>query len=94
MFIFARFYARVGAEPALEEALRDVAGPTREEPGCMSFHAFRSIRDPRLFYVHSRFRDEAAFETHAALAHTVRFLERVDPLIDAPREVTRANLIV
>ena len=94
MFIFARFYARVGAEPGLEEALRDVAGPTREEAGCMSFHAFRSIRDPRLFYVHSRFRDAAAFATHAALAHTVRFLERVDPLLDAPREVTRANLIV
>jgi quinol monooxygenase YgiN len=31
---------------------------------------FRSIRDPRLFYIHSRWVDEAAFDTHAGLPHT------------------------
>jgi quinol monooxygenase YgiN len=94
MFIFARFHARAGEEREVEKALRDVAGPSREEPGCLSFHVFRSTRDPRLFYVHSHFSDEAAFDTHAALPHTMRFLERVEPLIDHPRDVTRTNLIL
>lgn len=52
--------------------------------------AFRSTRDPQLFYIHSRWKDEAAFENHAGLPHTLRFLERVQPLIDHPLDVTRA----
>ena len=49
MFIFARFHARAGNEGAVAERSRDVLAPTREEPGCLSIHAFRSIRDPQLF---------------------------------------------
>jgi len=94
LFIFARFHARAGGEQGVEEAIRDVAGPTREESGCLSYHVFRSTRDPRLFYIHSRWRNEAAFDTHADLPHTVRFLERVEPLIDHPLDVTRATLVV
>jgi quinol monooxygenase YgiN len=93
LFIFARFHARPGDEGAVADALRDTVAPSSEEPGCLSIHAFRSIRDPRLFYIHSRWRDEAAFEHHAGLPHTVRFVERVQPLIDHPLDVTRAERI-
>jgi quinol monooxygenase YgiN len=93
LFIFARFHARPGNEGAVAAAMLDNLVPTREEPGCLKIHAFRSIRDPRLFYIHSRWKDEAAFETHAGLPHTVRFLERVEPLIDHPLDVTRAERI-
>jgi len=93
LFIFARFRARPGHEGAVAETLRDVLAPSREEPGCLSIHAFRSIRDPQLFYIHSRWKDEAAFEDHAGLPHTVRFVERVQLLIDHPLDVTRAERI-
>ncbi|MGO9255564.1 MAG: putative quinol monooxygenase [Bryobacteraceae bacterium] len=93
LFIFGRFHARAGDEAALAQALDEVLGPTRAEPGCLSIHAFRSIRDPRLFYIHSRWTGEDAFETHVTLPHTVRFLERADSLVDQPREVTRAELM-
>ena len=93
VFIFARFHARPGDEGAVADALRDTVAPSSEEPGCLSIHAFRSIRDPRLFYIHSRWRDEAAFEHHAGLPHTVRFVERVQPLIDHPLDVTRTERI-
>ena len=72
LFIFARFDARAGQENAVEQALCDVADPSRREPGCVGFHVCRSTREPRLYYIHSRWRDEAAFDTHAGLAHTVR----------------------
>ena len=91
LFIFARFHASAGKEDAVAAALNDVLPPTREEPGCLEIHAFRSTRDPRLFYIHSRWTNEEAFETHAALPHTVRFIERVEPLIDHPLDVTRAH---
>ena len=67
--------------------------PTREEPGCLSVHAFRSIRDPQRFYIHSRWKDVEAFEHHASLPHTVRLLERVEPLIDHPLDVNRTEQI-
>jgi quinol monooxygenase YgiN len=91
LFIFARFHARPGAGRAVAEALRDVVALTREEPGCLGIHAFRSSRDPELFHIHSRWRDEAAFEHHAALPHTVRFVERVEALIDHPLDVIRSE---
>jgi quinol monooxygenase YgiN len=91
LFIFGRFHAREGQEEAVAAALREVIGPTRKEAGCLAIGHYRSIRDVRLFYVHSRWIDEAAFETHAELPHTMRFLERVQPLLDHPLDVTRAR---
>lgn len=91
LFIFARFHARPGEESAVAAALRDVVGFSREEAGCLGIHAFRSTRDACLFYIHSRWKDEAAFDHHAGLPHTVRFVERVQALIDHPLDVTRAE---
>lgn len=93
LFIFARFHAHPGNEDVVAKVLLDVLAPSREEPGCLSIHAFRSTRDPRLFYIHSRWKDEAAFEHHAGLPHTLRFVERLEPLIDHPLDVTRAARI-
>lgn len=93
VFIFGRFHARSGNEAAVAEALLEVAAPSREEPGCLSLQDFQSIHDPQLFFVHSRWKDEAAFENHARLPHTVRFLERVEPLIDHPLDVSRTKRI-
>lgn len=92
-YVFVRLHAREGEAAGVEAALRDVTGPSREEPGCLSFHTFRSTRDRRLFYIHSRWVDEAAFQLHAELPHTVRFLKRVDALLDQPRDVTRTEMI-
>lgn len=93
LYGFVRLHARAGKERAVEEALREVLGPSREEEGCLSIHAFRSLRDRQLFYIHSRWRDEAAFQKHGGLPHTVRFLEKVDALLDQPREVARTERI-
>ena len=92
-FLFARFHAREGKEAAVERALARVVAPSREEPGCIEIHAYRSTRDARLFFIHSRWEDEAAFEIHAALPHTEHFLATIEPLVDQPMEVTRANRI-
>src|SRR5262245_36547342 len=93
LFIFARFHVRPGEEAAAEAALREVSGPTRGEPGCLGAHYHRSILGRLLFYVHSRWMDDAAFEEHAEQPHTVRFIARMDELVDQPREVTRTRPI-
>jgi quinol monooxygenase YgiN len=93
LFIFARFYAREGQQHAVAAAMREMLIPSRAEPGCLSIDVFRSTRDPRLFYIHSRWIDEAAFDIHAELPHTVHFIERVQPLIDHQLDVTLARPI-
>jgi quinol monooxygenase YgiN len=82
LFIFARFHARPGEEDAVATALLDVLAPTREEAGCLSIHAYRSLHDAQLFYIHSRWTNEAAFEYHVGLPHTIRFVECIEPIID------------
>jgi hypothetical protein len=37
--------------------------------------------------------DEAAFERHGSLPHTVRFVQRVEAVIDHSLDVTRAEPI-
>lgn len=93
LFIFGRFHALPDSEGLLAEAIAEVLAPSRAEAGCLGIHAFRSTRDPRLFYIHSRWIDETAFDKHAALPHTVRFLERVQPLIDHALDITRAKML-
>jgi quinol monooxygenase YgiN len=94
LHIIARFHARPGKEAEVEAAIRAVAGPTGAEPGCIGYDLVRSTRDGALFFIHSRWTDEAAFEHHATLPHTVAFLGRVQPLIDHPLDVTRATSIM
>jgi quinol monooxygenase YgiN len=94
LFVFVRFHALPGHEGAVEAALGEVIPPTRAEPGNLNIHAFRSVRDSHEFYIHSRWRDEAAFETHSTLPHTKRFIEMVEPLIDHELNVSRTLQII
>lgn len=87
--VFARFHAAPGQADAVAAAIREVAPQTRAEPDCLGIETYRSVVDPQLFHIHSRWLDEAAFERHAGLPHTVQFIAAVDALVDQPREVSR-----
>ena len=94
MFIFTRFDSQPGRSGAFEEVLREVVAASRKEEGCLSIHAFRSIRNSNVFYIHSRWKDEAAFDTHASLPHTLRFIEQAEPLLDHEIQAQRCELII
>jgi quinol monooxygenase YgiN len=91
LFIFVRFHAKQGLQDAVASSIQEVLNPTRREVGCLSIDAFNSIGDPRLFYIHSRWKDEAAFDNHVLLRHTIRFIEKVQALVDHTVEVTRTR---
>jgi quinol monooxygenase YgiN len=93
IFVFARFHARPGQRSQVRQAMFEVQGPTRQELGCLSYGAFQSVRDPDEFYMHTRWKDMTAFERHAVLTHTVRFVETVEPLLDHPFKVTLSEQI-
>jgi quinol monooxygenase YgiN len=93
LFIFARFHSREGKENMVSSLLRKEVAAAREDPGCLAHQAYRSTRDPNLFFIHSRWVDEAAFEAHLKMPHTVRFAKHVEPLLDHELQVTRARPI-
>ncbi|MGB7437217.1 MAG: antibiotic biosynthesis monooxygenase [Candidatus Acidiferrum sp.] len=94
LFIFGRFHVRLGKEGAFSEALREVVQASGLEPGCLEIHGYRSKRDERLFYIHSRWEDERAFEVHAKMAHTVKFIEHAEAMVDHELDITRAERLV
>ncbi|MBU6299741.1 MAG: antibiotic biosynthesis monooxygenase [Alphaproteobacteria bacterium] len=93
LFIVARFHAREGVEAEAGAVLQAQVSRTRAEPGCLEIGAYRSARDPRLFWIVSRWTDEAAFEIHAGLENTERFVARMQALIDHPFDAARATRI-
>jgi heme-degrading monooxygenase HmoA len=65
---FVRFHAREGNDEAVAQAMRDTADDVRGEEGCVFIEYHRVIRDPRLFYIHSCWKDEAAFQGPRGIA--------------------------
>ena len=93
MFIFSKFHAREGKEGELAGTLTTVSAATRAEPDCLGHQVFRSTKDTRLFFIHSQWTNEAAFERHIEFPHTLRFVENVEGLIDHELDVVRTRLI-
>ena len=94
IFIFTRYYAQPGAAEEVQKAPQEVVPLSNAKAGCLRIHAFRSIRDPQVFYIRSQWKNEAAFETHAGRPHTVRFIERVEPLLDPSLQADRCKMVV
>ena len=90
---FARLEPKAGKEHEFRESLLRVVEPTRAEAGCLAIHVFESLRSPAVFEIHSEWEDEAAFERHAQLPHTVRFIQAVDELLTHPVQGLRTRWI-
>jgi len=75
-----------------EELLR-VVDPTQAETGCLAIHVLESLREPPVFAIHSEWVDEAAFELHAQLPHTLRFLAAAEELLTHPVQGLRLREI-
>ena len=93
MHFFVRFTPRAGKEQEFRDELLRVVEPTRREPGCVAIHVFESVREPFVFAIHSEWIDEAAYEWHATLPHTVRFLNAAKELLTHPFEGLRTRHI-
>ena len=78
-----------GKTAAFREELLRVVEVTRTEPGCVAIHVFESLHEPPTFAIHSEWIDEAAFDRHAGLAHTVRFLDAAKGLLAHPVKALR-----
>ena len=91
--VIIRFEPLHGREAAFREELLRVNKPSRAEMGCLRIDVFESLREPVVFAVHSEWVDEAAFELHATLPHTVQFLAAAEALLTHPAQGLRLRQI-
>ena len=89
--VFARFHAAPGQEDRMAEVLRNQTRAVRLEPGCLFIQGCRSTREPQQFLLFSRWVDEPAFQVHADLPETDRFISRMETLSDRPVDVIRSK---
>jgi quinol monooxygenase YgiN len=90
---FVRFEPLPLKDTEFREELLRVVESTRAEAGCLSIDTFESLLEPFVFAIHSEWADEAAFELHARLPHTVRFLKAAERLLTHPVQGMRARHI-
>ena len=88
-----RFEPRPGKDVAFRQELLRVIEASRAETGCVGIQAFESLRAPCVFVIHSVWVDEAAFDWHAQLPHTIRFLRAAEDLLTHPVQGLRSRQI-
>jgi quinol monooxygenase YgiN len=88
-----RFEPLPGKEVELRDEVLRVSERSRTEAGCLRLEVFESLREPVIFAIHSQWIDEASFELHATLPHTVRFLEAARKLLSHPIQGLRLRQI-
>jgi quinol monooxygenase YgiN len=69
----ARWTAKAGEEEKVLAAIRQLVGPSRDEPGCRFYHATRDPQDPRVFLLFEIYDDEDAYKAHGDSEHFARY---------------------
>jgi quinol monooxygenase YgiN len=93
LYIFARLEPLPGNELQVRDELLRVLEPTRAEPGCLRINMYESTRDAVVYFIHSQWTGEPAFDAHVNLPHTQHFAGAVEPLLVQPLKAVRTNQI-
>jgi quinol monooxygenase YgiN len=87
LIIIASAKAKPGKEAELRQALLDVAGPTRAQPGCVSFRVYHALEDPTVMIGLERWTSDEAHERHLQGAHVQTFLSSIADILAEPPQI-------
>ena len=87
VIVFASFFPKPGQEDAVEQLLRGMTTPTRQEPGCQTYDLYRSAQAPVSFHLFERYRDQAALDAHRNTEHYKAYRARIPELLADPIKV-------
>jgi quinol monooxygenase YgiN len=88
--VFASFNPKPGAEKQVEEILRRMVAPTRQEPGCITYDLYRA-QTGSSYHLFEVYRDQAAVEAHRATDHYKTYRSKILDLLAEPIGVTVLN---
>ena len=90
LIVIATALARSGHEAGLERALRDVAAPTRAQPGCVSWSLYRA--GATLVAV-ERWASREAHGRHLEGAHVQELMRKMADLLAAPPSIVEYAIV-
>jgi quinol monooxygenase YgiN len=93
VIVLATAKARPGKEAELERALRDVAEPTRRQPGCVQFTLLRLAGDRSTLVGYERWASEDAHQQHLKGAHVQQLMTRMADILAAPSSIVSYEAI-
>jgi quinol monooxygenase YgiN len=67
--VAATWIAKDGEQDAVANALRQLAGPSRQEAGMILYQPHRDPEDPTVFFLYEQYVDKRAYDEHASSAH-------------------------
>ena len=81
-----------GKEAEVEHVLRQMIEPCRAEPGSLRYDLMRRQADG-VFVLSEAYADMEAVKAHRASPHYLRYREQIEPLLAAPIEPVRLDMI-
>lgn len=87
LIVIASAKAQPGKEAELEKALLEAAGPTREQPGCVSFSLYNSVDDPAVIIGFERWASVKDHEKHLQGAHVQTLISKMMEVLAEPPKI-------
>lgn len=87
LIVIASAKARPGKEAELKRALLEAAGPTRRQPGCVSFSLYHSAEDPATIIAFERWASALDHEQHLRGPHVQTLMSRISEVLAEPPKV-------
>jgi len=73
--------------------LMSLIGPTREEPGCISYTLYRNNANPAEFTFVEKLVDDAAMDSHMQMPHMTAALAKIPSLLAGPPDIRRYSKV-
>lgn len=93
LIVIASAKALPGKEKELELALREVAGPTRQQPGCVEFSLYRSTENPGVIVGFERWASNEAHGNHLQGAHVQKLMGAMSNVLAEPPYIVAYEII-
>jgi quinol monooxygenase YgiN len=93
LIVIAEASANPGKGQALELALREAAGPTRAQPGCVQFSLYRRKDAPATIVGFERWASAEDHQRHLKGAHVQRLMGRMADILAEPPRIVSYELL-
>jgi quinol monooxygenase YgiN len=93
VIVLAMAKAKPGKEAELEDALREAAGPTRDQPGLVQFSLYRPKNSKATIVGFERWASDADHDKHLQGAHIQRLMSRMAEILAEPPNIVSYEVI-
>ena len=91
--VIARMKAQQGKESRLQQELAALIGPSRAEPGCISYILHQCAEDKTSFMFYEHWADKKDLDEHLKKPYIKTFMDRAAQLLDGPVSITLWEMI-